>query len=62
MNRDQQRNGDAEAEHPAERGKQRHEQVIEGEDLIAQHGQAIEILRSFVMFDGGNTRLQSGDV
>ena len=43
-------------------GEQRHVHVVEHEDLIAQHRQAVEILRAFLMSDGGDGCLQSGDV
>jgi hypothetical protein len=36
--------------------------VVEHEDLIAEHRQAIEVFRAFLMRDRCDRRLQSGDV
>ena len=36
--------------------------MIEHEDLIAQHGEAIEVLRPLLMRDGRNGRLEPRDV
>ena len=54
MNRDEQRDGDAQAQDPATRREQRHVHVIEHEDLVAQHRQPIEIVWTLVMGDGGD--------
>jgi hypothetical protein len=53
---------DAEAEHPAERGEQRHEQVIEPEGVPAQHLEPVEMLASFLVGNGCDARVQPGDV
>jgi hypothetical protein len=49
MHDDQQHEGDAEAQHPAAGGEQRHVHVVEHEHLIAQHGEAIEIVGALVV-------------
>ena len=41
-------------------GEQRHEEVIEGEDLIAQDREAVEVLGPLVVLDRGDRRLQCG--
>ena len=58
----QQRDRDAEPENPAARREQRHVHVIEDEDLVAQHRQAIEIVGPLVMRDARDRRLQLRDV
>ena len=62
MNRRQQRHRHAQPQDPPERGKHRHVHVVEHEDLIAEHGQPIEILRAFLMRDGRDRCLQLRDV
>ena len=54
----QQHDRDAEPQDPAERREQRHEQVVEREDLVAQHRQPVEVLGPLVVLDGGDRRLQ----
>ena len=44
VDRDQQREGDAEAQDPAAGGEQRHVHVVEHEHLVAQHRQAVEVV------------------
>ncbi len=58
MNRRQQRHGHGQPQDPPERGKKRHVHVVQHEDLIAEHGQAIEIFRPFLMRDGRDGCLQ----
>ena len=58
MNRRQQRHGHAQPQDPPQRGKQRHVHVVEHEHLVAQHGQAIEILGTLVVGDRRHRRLQ----
>ena len=62
MNRHQQRDRDAEPQDPPARREQRHVHVIEHEDLVAQHRQAIEIVRTLVVRDRRDRRLQPRDV
>ena len=62
MNGNQQRDGDAQTQDPAAGAEQGHVHVVEHEHLIAQHGEAIEIVGPFVMLDRGDARLQLGDV
>ena len=58
MNRRQQRHGHAQPQDPPQGGKHRHVHVVEHEDLVAQHGQAIQILGTLVVCDRGHRRLQ----
>ncbi len=53
---------DQQAEGDAERAEQRQEDVVEGEDLVAQHGQPVEHLGSLVLLDADGRGLQPGDV
>ena len=62
MNRSQQQNGHHQSEYQAHGRKQRHEQVVEREHLIAQHRQPVEVLGSFVVFDRGYRSLKTGNV
>ena len=62
VDRHQQRQGHGEADDPAEGGEQRQEQVVEGEHLVAQHRQPVEVLGSFLVLDGRDRRLQLGHV
>ncbi len=62
VNRRQQRHGHAQPQDPPESGKQRHIHVVKHEHLIAEHGQAIEILRAFLVRDGRDRCLQLRDV
>ena len=62
VNGTQQHDGDHQSEHPAERGEQRQEHVVEGEDLLAQHRQPVEVVGPLVVLDGGHRRLQPRDV
>jgi hypothetical protein len=62
MHRCQQGQGDAETQDPAACREQRHVHVIEHEHLIAQHRQQVQVLRPFVMRDGGDGRLEARDV
>ena len=51
--RRQQDDGHDQAEDPTGRREDRHVHVVEHEDLVAQHGEAIEIFGTFVVLDGG---------
>ncbi len=62
MDRHQQGYRHAEAQDPPERREQGHVQVVEHEDLIAEHREAVEIIRPLVMGDGPHGCLQAGDV
>ena len=62
MNRDEQRDRDAETQDPPTCREQRHVHVVEHEDLIAQHREAIEILGTLLMRDRRNRREQRRDV
>ncbi len=62
VNRRQQRHRYAQPQDPPQRGKHRHVHVVKHEHLIAEHGQAIEILRAFLMRNGGDGGLQLRDV
>jgi len=62
MDGGEQERRDHQPEQPTERGEQRHEHVVEREDLLAQHRQPIEVLGPLVVLDGGHRRLQAGDV
>ena len=62
MDRGQQRHGDAESQDPAAGGKQRHVHVVQHEHLVAQHGEAIEVVRAFLVGNGGHRGLQARDV
>ena len=50
--------GHAQAQNPAAGAEQRHVHVVEHEDLVAQDGQAVEIVGAFVVFHRGHARLQ----
>ena len=54
--------GHGESHEPAEGGEQREEEVVEGEHLVAQHRQPVEVLGAFLVLDGGHRRLQAGHV
>ena len=58
MNGSQQRQRDAQAQNPAEHGKHGHVHVVQHEHLIAQHGQAVEILGALHVLDGSDGCLQ----
>ena len=60
MNGRQQRHGHAQAQDPPQGGKQRHVHVVEHEHLVAQHGQAVEILGTLVVGHGLYCGLQPG--
>ena len=62
VDRRQQQGGDDEAEDPAEVAEQRREEVVEGERLVAQHGEAVEVLRPLLVLDRRHRRLEVGDV
>ena len=62
MDRGQQYDRDTQPENPSARGKHRHVHMVEHEHLISQHGEPIEIIGPFVMGNGRDRRLQSGDV
>ena len=62
MNGSEQRHGHAQPQDPSQRGKQRHVHVIENEHLIAEHRQAIQILRALLMRDCRDGSLQTGDM
>ena len=62
MDRREQREGDAEPQDPAGGGEHRHVHVVEHEDLVAQHRQAIEIVGALVVRDRRDRRLQPRDV
>ena len=59
VDRRQQDGGDGQAEHPAQRGEQRHEHVVQREDLLAQHRQPVEELGPLVVLDSGHRGLQA---
>ena len=62
MNRQQQRDRHAQTHEPAGGREHRHVHVIEHEHLVAQHGEAIEVLRHFLMRDRPDRRLEFRDV
>ena len=62
VDRPEQERRDRQTEQPSERREQRHEHVVEGEHLVTQHRQPVEVLRALVMLDGRHRRLQVGDV
>ena len=49
----------ASRQNPAARREQRHVDVVEDEDLIAQHCETVEVLRALVVRDGGDRGLQT---
>jgi hypothetical protein len=49
MDRHQQRHRHREPQHPPERGEHGHVHVVEHEHLIAQHGEAVEIIGTFLV-------------
>ena len=56
MNRRQQRHGHAQAQDPPQGREQRHVHVVEDEDLVTQHGQAIEIFGTLLVGHGDDAR------
>ena len=54
--------GDDEPEDPPEVAEQRLEQVVERERLVAQHGEAVEVVGALLVLDRRHGRLQPGDV
>ena len=62
VHRHQQRDRGAEPQDPAGGGEQAHVQVVEHEDLVAQHREPVEVLRALLVGDGLHGRLQPGDV
>ena len=62
MDRGQQHSVTTSANHQPTIEKSDEEQVIEREHLIAQHGQAVEVLGSFVVLDRADVGLERGDV
>ncbi len=62
MNGDEQRDRHSESEDPPAGREDRHVQMVENEHLIAQHGQAIQVVGTLVMRDRGNGGLKPRDV
>ncbi len=58
MDRREQDNGDTEPEDPARGREHRHVHVVEHEDLIAQHREAVEVFGPLMMSDRDNRCLQ----
>ena len=58
LTRGQQHDGDGQAEDPAGGGEHRHVHVVEGEDLLAQHGQPVQVLRPLLVRDRGDVGLE----
>ena len=57
-----QRHGHAQPQDPAQGGKQRHVHVVEHEDLVAQHGQAVEVFRPLLVGDRRHRGLEARHV
>src|SRR5215469_4402593 len=62
VNGPEQRQRYAQPQNPPQHGEHRHIHVVEDEHLIAQHGQAVEILGALVMLDRSDRCLQFGHV
>ncbi len=62
MNRRQQGHGHAQAQNPPQGRKQRHVHVVQHKHLVAQHGQAIEVLRALLVGHRRHRGLQPGDM
>ena len=60
MNRRQQGHGHAQPQNPPQGRKQRHVHVVQHEHLVAQHGQAVEILRTLLVGHRHHRGLQPG--
>ena len=60
MNRSQQRHGHAQAQDPPQGREQRHVHVVQHEHLVAQHGQAIEVLGPLMVGHRDHRGLQPG--
>ena len=58
----QQGHGDGQAEDPASGGEHRHVHVVEREDLLAEHRQAVQVLGPLLMRDRRDVCLQPRDV
>jgi hypothetical protein len=58
----EQRDRHAEPQNPPARREQRHVKVIQDEDLVAQDGQSIQVVRAFVVRDRGHRGLKPRDV
>ncbi len=62
MDRDEQGDGHGEPQDPTAGGEDRHVQVVQHKDLVAQHRQTIQIVGALVMSNGGHRCLESCDV
>ena len=54
--------GDRQPQDPAAGGEDRHVHVVEHEDLVAQHGEPVEVVGPLLVRDGGDGGLQLRDV
>ena len=62
MNGGQQRHGQHDPDDPADGAEQRQVHVVQHEHLIAQHGEAVEVVAPLLQFQTGDRGLQGGHV